>query len=225
MRKLQPIIVRNTRQEDFAQIIEICTLVYPDSKPWREDQLASHLKIFPEGQSVAVESDTQRVLGMAASLIICWDDYDITSHWRDFTDYGMFTNHDPENGRTLYGAEIMVRPGQQRRGVGSKLYRARREIVERLGLRRIRAAARLRGYHRHAQSMNAEEYVAQVVQGTLKDPTLSFQLKQGFEVLAVIPNYLRNDKSSLGFAAVIEWINQKIAKPEDYADRDPRFRR
>ena len=37
----------------------------------------------------------------------------------------MFVNHDPENGHTLYGAEIMVRPGVQGRGIGKKLYRRR----------------------------------------------------------------------------------------------------
>jgi len=67
-----------------------------------------------------VDEKTGRVLGMAASLVIRGDDCDITGSWRDFTDHGMFTNHDPESGRTLYGAEIMARPSAQRRGVGSK---------------------------------------------------------------------------------------------------------
>jgi len=57
------------------------------------------------------------------------------------------------------------------------------------------------------------------------DPTLSFQLKQGFEVLAVVRNYLPHDTGSLGWAAVIEWINARVARPEDYAGRDARFRK
>ncbi|HEX9636855.1 MAG TPA: GNAT family N-acetyltransferase, partial [Acidobacteriota bacterium] len=145
--------------------------------------------------------------------------------WLDFTNYGMFTNHDPENGRTLYGAEVMVDPAAQRRGVGSKLYQARRALVQRLGLRRIRAAARLRGYHRHAKRLSAEEYVRKIVRGELRDPTLSFQIKHGFEVIAVVEGYLRHDPESLGYAAVIEWLNPEVAKPEDSAGRDPRFRR
>ncbi|GEM_PF-1459647 len=43
---------------------------------------------------------------MAASLIVLWNDYDMKASWRDFTDHDMFTNHDPERGRTLYGAEV-----------------------------------------------------------------------------------------------------------------------
>jgi GNAT superfamily N-acetyltransferase len=221
MTKLPPeIIVRHTGPEDFPGIIEMSRAVYPDSHPWSEEQLASHLRVFPEGQLVAVEKDSQRVLGMAASLIILWDDYDLQASWRDFTDRGYFTNHDPAHGRTLYGAEIMVYPQQQRQGTGKKLYAARRELVERRGLLRIRAGARLRNYHRYADQMSAEEYAIKVIRGELSDPTLSFQLKQGFHVLAVVPNYLRHDPESLGYAAIIEWINEQVAKPEDYAARD-----
>ncbi len=217
------IILRNTSPDDFSGITEMTRKVYPGSVPWSEIQLASHLDIFPEGQFVAVESDTQLIVGMAASLVIFWDDYDVTASWRDFTDRGMFTNHDAERGRTLYGAEVIVTPQKQGMGIGKKLYAARREMVERLGLRRIRAGARLRGYHSHAQSLSAEDYAIKVVKGELSDPTLSFQLNQGFQVLAVISDYLRNDPESLGHAAIIEWLNENVLQPDDSARRDPRF--
>lgn len=217
--------VRQTRPADFGGIIDVGKEVYPTTPPWKEDQLASHLRVFPEGQFVAVEKESDRVVGMAASLIIWWDDYEMTTAWRDVTDLGMFTNHDPAHGRTLYGAEIMVRPSCQGQGIGTLIYAARRRLVEDLKLLRIRAGARLRGYHRHAGEMSAEEYVMKVVHGELQDPTLSFQLKHGFHVLAVVGDYLLHDPESLGHAAVIEWINAPVSKPEDYAGRPPRFQR
>jgi GNAT superfamily N-acetyltransferase len=224
MNKERPIIVvRNTRTEDFDGIIEICRETYPASLPWTIEQLSSHLRVFPAGQLVAVETDSQRVVGMAASLIVRWDDYDPETHWRDFTDRGMFTNHDPEHGRTLYGAEVMVRPTEQRRGIGAKLYKARRNMVEGCGLLRIRAGARLRGYNRYSKRMTAEEYVIKVVNKEIPGPTLSFQLKHGFHVLAVVSGYLAHDPESLGYAAVIEWLNPQIATAEDYAGIDPRY--
>jgi hypothetical protein len=93
-----------------------------------------------------------------------------------------------------------------------------------LGLLRIRAGARLRGYHHHKDRLSPEEYVLAVIAGKIGDPTLSFQLKQGFHVLAVAEDYLHHDPESLGHAAVIEWINEKVARPEDYAHRDSKFR-
>lgn len=217
------VIVRPTRPEDFPGIIELCGLVYPASPPWTAEHLASHLRVFPDGQFVALAPDG-RVVGMAASLIVRWDDYNMNTTWREITAEGTFRNHDP-SGRTLYGAEVMVHPHSQGRGIGRRLYQARRDFVRRRRLLRIRAGARLRGYHLHANRMTAEEYVIAVVRGELKDPTLTFQLRQRFRVLAVVPNYLRHDPASLGYAAIIEWINHDVARPSDYAARDNRFRR
>lgn len=219
----EEIIVRGTEPRDFAGITEMCRQVYPDVAPWTERYLASHLEVFPEGQMVAVEAASQRVVGMAASLIVVWDEYDMDQAWHDFTDHGLFTNHDPERGRTLYGAEVMVSPAMQGRGIGKKIYAARRRLVQRLGLLRIRAGARLRGYHRHAREVSAEDYVRRVIRGEIVDRTLSFQLKEGFQVFAVVSDYLRNDPKSLGYAALIEWLNPRLATPDDYHHRAERF--
>lgn len=218
------VIVRPTRREDFGGIATLCRSVYPESPPWSERQLTSHLEVFPEGQLVAVEPGSGRLVGMASSLVVLWDDYEIDTNWRAMTDAGMFTNHDP-GGHTLYGAEVMVDPTCRRRGVGSALYEARRDLARRLRLLRIRAGARLRGYHRYAASLDAEAYVAEVVARRLADPTLTFQLRQRFRVLAVVANYLRHDPESLGFAAVIEWLNHDVARRRDYSGRPTRFTR
>jgi len=211
------VTVRRMETRDFSSIAAMCEAIYPGSPTWTSAQLTSHLEIFPEGQLVAeVEG---RIVGMAASLIVLWDDYSMDTNWRDFTANGTFRNHDPDHGRTLYGAEVMVHPAFQGKGIGKKLYQGRRGIVERRRLLRIRAGARLAGYHRYADRMSAERYTRRVVSGELSDPTLSFQLSQGFEVIGVAANYLRNDPESLGNAAVIEWLNPAVATPEDFAAR------
>jgi GNAT superfamily N-acetyltransferase len=195
------------KRSDFPGVIALTKKVYPHSRQWSEEQLASHMRIFPQGQVVAEDTTTGEIVGMAASLIVFWEDYDLTTSWRDFTAHGMFTNHDPAMGRTLYGAEVMVMPGRQGEGIGSKLYDARKRIARKFGLLRIRAGARLRGYSQYADSMTPEQYVERVKDGSIWDPTLSFQLRRGFHVLAVVRGYLREDPESLGYAAVIEWLN------------------
>lgn len=208
--------VRPVEAADFPGIIALCERTYPGSPAWSPAQLARHRELFPEGQLVAVDR-TGFVAGYAASLIVFWDDYRMDAPWRDFTDGGWFTNHDPVLGRTLYGAEVMVHPEIRGSGVGGKLYEARRELAERLGLLRIRAGARLRGYHKHAARLTPQEYVRRVVRRSLRDPTLSFQLNRGFHVLAVVEGYLRHDPESLGWAAVIEWLNPAQATAADWA--------
>lgn len=215
------VLVRPTRPEDYPQTIELCRRVYPHVAPYSEEMLEAQRLAFPEGQLVAAvpagelgEGDPaegaaggERVVGMAASLIVLWEDYDHRDTWGEFTERGTFANHDPEHGRTLYGAEVMVAPDLQGRGVGSTLYRARRELARRFSLPRIRAGARLRGYHRHAGRLAPRDYVGEVEAGRLFDPTLSFQLRRGFRVFDVVSSYLPDDPESLGYAALIEWLD------------------
>ena len=220
----QDFVVRGLRREDFGAIIALCKKVYPGSPPWTERQLESHLQVFPEGQHVAVRQSDRAVVGYAASLVLRWDDYAVDGAWRDFTDHGMFTNHDPVHGRTLYGAEVMVDPDLQGQGIGKLLYEARSGLATRLRLLRIRAGARLRGYGKYADALSPDEYTARVCRGELVDPTLTFQLKRGFRVLAVVSGYLLHDEESRGFAAVIEWLNPDVATAQDYAGQPERFR-
>lgn len=207
--------VVNPRPEHFGQIQELCRKVYPFSKPWSLEQLESHRSYFPDGQLIVLDVDTGQVVGLAFSLIIAWDDYSSQDNWQDFTSGGFFHNHNPKKGKTLYGAEIMVDPELRGRGIGKMLYKGRQKIVEKYQLKRIRAGARLRGYSKFKEKFSPDEYVKEVIEKRIFDPTLSFQLNQGFQVIDVAPNYLFNDPESLGYAAVIEWLNPKVATPKD----------
>ncbi len=109
----------------------------------------------------------------------------------------------------------MVDPERQGCGIGKMFYAARRQLVVDLNLKRIRAMARIRGYHRYHNTHSPQEYVAKVVAGEFSDATLSFQLKQGFKVLDVVPGYPKNDPESMGHAAVIEWTNTDYAPLKD----------
>jgi len=219
------IIVRNSQKDDFQGIRELAQLIYPDVTPWSDSQLQRHLDIFPQGQFVAVDKSSGQIVGMCSGLIIDWDRYEADMDWAGFTDGGMYTNHDPVWGATLFAADVMVRPGLQGHGIGKRLYRhGRFGLAKQIGLRRILAGSRLRGYHRYAGRMTAADYVVEVVNGRLNDPTLSFQLGQGFHVLTVVGNYFTGDPESLGWAAVIEWLNPEVADEEDFDQGDSRFR-
>ena len=55
------VIVRNTQPEDISKIVNLQIESYPYLSPygniWRSEELESHLRIFPQGQFVAVEPD------------------------------------------------------------------------------------------------------------------------------------------------------------------------
>ncbi len=219
------ITIRSTQEGDFAGIRDLARLIYPDIAPWSDEQLGAHLAIFPQGQFVAVDTSSDQIVGMCSGLIIDWDRYDAGLDWSGFTAAGSYSNHDPVDGGTLYAADVMVRPGLQGHGIGKRLYRSGRfGLARQIGLRRILAGSRLRGYHRYSSKMSAEDYVIEVIHGRLNDPTLSFQLKQGFHVLTVKGGFFQGDPESEGWTAVIEWLNADVAEPKDYDQGDARYR-
>ncbi len=207
-RPRRQIVIRSAAPEHFTGITEIAGLIYPDITPWNDEYLSSHLAVFPQGQLVAIEQGSGLVVGVCSGLVVDWDAQEDTSSWDALTAGGMYTNHDPIHGSTLFAADVMVRPGFQGQGIGKRLYeQGRFGLARQLGLRRVVAGSRLRGYHRFADRFSPEAYVDEVVAGRLNDPTLSFQLHMGFRVISVIGGYFKGDPESKGYAAVIEWVN------------------
>lgn len=202
----QVCLIRPTTVADIPAIIALQRRVFPKMPPWTEKQLLSHLAIFPEGQAVATNSDGV-IIGSSSSLIVNWDDFDDLASWDEITANGTFQTHNPRRGKTLYGADIGVDPEARGMGVGSQLYRARKQLAQRYNLKTMIAGGRIPGYRDVADEMSAEEYVAEVISGQRRDSVLSFQLRHGFKVSRVIPNYLGFDKASLGYGTLIEWTN------------------
>lgn len=105
--------------------------------------------------------------------------------------------------------------------VGSALYEARRELCRRLNLRRILAGGRIPGFADHAGKMSAQEYVERVKFDELRDPVLSFRLREDFEGRDVLYHYLRDERSR-NHASLIEWFNPDY-KPRQRGPRKVRI--
>lgn len=207
--------IRHTRQTDIPALIDLQARVYPTIPPWSRRKLREQLDVFPQGQIVAETADG--IVGCASALVVLWDDWSDSHSWRDITGAGTFDSHNPA-GRTLYGAEVFVDPDLRGAGVGHLLYEGRRALCRGMNLKRIIACGRLPGYHHHAADMTAEQYAQKVVWGDLRDPVLSFQLKEGFSYCGVVQDYLPEDAESCGHASVIVWLN-----PDHEPDWPTRF--
>ncbi len=208
-------LVRAPRVEDFAEMIELHKSCFPptmeDDGAWREDQLASHLQMFEDGQVLLTHKD--RIVGVSSSLIVNMGRDPLRHHsYYGITDDGYFFNHDPE-GDTLYGAEVYVDPGERGKGLGAILYELRRDLCKRLNLRRILAGGRLWNYEKYKETYTPAEYVYAVQDGLVKDPVMGFQLKEGFVVRDVMANYIR-DPRSMNYATLIEWLNPDFQSNE-----------
>ena len=209
--------IRVARSDDVPDLVTLSREVYGARAAWKSPELFLHQERFPEGQLVAEvdradeeEPALSTIVGMAVSLILDSRRWPPGAPWREVTDRGRLTTHDP-GGDMLYGAGLAVHPRSRGRGVARALYAAREALLERLGLEVIRAGARIPGYGAVADRMSAREYVQEVVEGLRSDPTLSFQLRMGFSVVEVAEDYLRTDRESRGWAAIIEWRRGEVS--------------
>ncbi|RIK39566.1 MAG: GNAT family N-acetyltransferase [Chloroflexi bacterium] len=200
------ITITTIRPEYFEQLEELQRICYPtlgNHELMRAEHFASQYRIFPEGQFVALAGE--RVIGQGSGFFIDFD-FDHPNHsFKEICASFYFTNHDP-NGAYYYGADISVHPDFRGQGIGRRLYEARQALVRRTNRRGIVAGGLIPGYASYKGQMSVAEYVEQVVAGTLVDPTLTFQLRNGFQMRGLIENYIE-DSASDNWATLIVWEN------------------
>jgi len=188
---------------------ELERLCFPHADPAElidlEDAVES-ARIFPEGFFVVL--DGERVVGQGAGIFLDFDfarpQHDILS----ITGVHQCGNHSPA-GAWYYGTDIAVHPAYRRRGIGRMLYELRKDLVRRHGKRGILAGGHIPGFAAHKQAMSAPEYINRVARGEIYDPTLSFQLHQGFRVVTALENYLK-DEATDSWSALIRWDNDGL---------------
>jgi GNAT superfamily N-acetyltransferase len=203
------ILVRSTRAEDADALEALQVEVFPtlaDSERFKREHYLSHIEMFPEGQLVAV--DGTRVVGMTSTIRLSFDFEHPRHAFADIFGGGWLSVHDPE-GDWLYGADVGTHPDYRRRGIARGLYAARQELVRRLGLRGQVTVGMLRGYGAVKDAMSAEAYYQAVVRGERSDPTLTSQLRIGFEPTGLVPDYL--DDPACGNCGVL------LVLPRDHA--------
>lgn len=186
-------VIHVTRTEDIhVEALEAVQRVVfahlPEIAQYTAEMYRQHIKIFPEGQFTALinEHGQSKVVGGTTTFRTS----DFNHVRRPFSAAtAWLADHDP-NGAWLYGVDMSVHPDYRRRGVASRLYAARAELVQRLNLRGEVAAGLLSGYHRYRYSLSIEQYVERIIAGELTDPTVSMQMHIGFVVREILPNYV-----------------------------------
>ena len=192
-----------------AQCADLELTAFPHAEP---DELLSvaditaYARTFPEGFFVVLDGDT--VVGQAAGILLDFD-FDHPQHTiAEITGQNQCGNHDPE-GDWYYGTDIVVHPDHRRQGIGRHLYELRKDLVVRLGKRGIIAGGHMPGFAEHKHLMTAQTYIDSVRDRALYDPTLTFQMEQGFALESALENYLADDATD-GWSALIVWHNSQL---------------
>ena len=174
---------------------------------YNADELRVLAETFPEGNFVVL--DEGRPVGMGLGILVEFD-FAHTSHALvDITGENGVEHHSIDH-PWYYGTDISVYPEYRGRGIGRRLYELRKDCVRRLGKRGIVAGGVIPGYADHIDTMSAQAYIDKVVAGELYDPTLTFQLENGFEARGAIPGYL-DDPTVGNNSVLIVWENPDIS--------------
>ncbi len=189
---------------DFDAVKALQLKVFEGMLPYSKAQFKSQIKIFQEGQiGIFYDGD---LVASCSSIMIDLDEYSDRHTWEDIADDGFIRNHDPE-ADTLYGIEIMVDPEFRGMKLGRRLYDARKELCQRMNLKRVLVGGRLPNYHMYKQEMDIKSYVQAVTSKKIYDPVLTFQIQNEFVVKRIIKDYLKEDVESDGYATLMEWSN------------------
>ncbi|MBZ5559891.1 MAG: aminotransferase class III-fold pyridoxal phosphate-dependent enzyme [Acidobacteriia bacterium] len=196
------LVVMQTRPEQAPQLEDLQRICFPtldDAERFKSAHYLKHIDLFPDGQFVVLDGDS--VVGATTTLRLHFDFEHVNHTFADIIQGGWLTSHEPA-GDWLYGADVGVQPKYRGRGLATALYAARQEAVWRLGLRGQVTAGMIPGYGAVKDRMSAQDYYKGVVEGRIKDSTLSMQLGVGFEPRALLANYL-NDPVCDNFSVLL----------------------
>ncbi|WP_129674170.1 GNAT family N-acetyltransferase [Candidatus Chloroploca sp. Khr17] len=199
------ITICNTRPEHIAQLVEHQRICFPTLSAedlMQAEMFAAQLAVFPEGQHVALAGE--RVVGQSSTFRISEEQCRQQHTYRDITGKNSFNQHNPQ-GLWLYGADMSVHPAYRGRGIATRLYGVRKELVRHLKLKGIVFGGAMPGYAQHADHLSVEAYIAEVVAGRLSDPTITPQIKNGFRVRGVLRNYVDRGTAATGDATWMWW--------------------
>jgi len=197
----QDIVIINTQPEHALALEELQKIVFPTLNPvslMRREHYLNHIRIFPQGQFVALYKD--RVIGMTTSIR-----YHLTLNsfhtFNEVLDGGFLNTHEPR-GEWLYGMDIGTHPDFRGKGIATYLYDARQATVYNLNLKGQFTYGMLNGYGAVQSKMSAHDYYQRVVEGKIKDPTVSRQMKNGFKPHGLVAGYV-DDPACAGYCAFL----------------------
>jgi GNAT superfamily N-acetyltransferase len=187
--QIEIVQTREEHAEGAAALQRACFPTLPDEDYFTAEHYRSHVRIFPEGQFVALAG--KQVVAACTSMRTGFDPP--PTHYIPFIGYNWLTTHEPD-GDWLYGIDMSVHPDFRRLGISKRLYQERAALARRLGIRGELVAGLLPGYDSH-RSMSIEDYVAKVTAGELSDPTLTPQLRNGLRFVRLLYGYVTDPRS------------------------------
>lgn len=211
------LVIRNAKRSDIPAIQALSKKVYA-KQGYNRAELRGHISHFPEGQFVAVLDG--EVVGYCSTIILSENKVLRRHNWREATGNGFCSTHNPK-GDYLYGVDVFVDPDYRRMKIGERFYKERQNLCKFLRLKGIVFAGRMPNLRKKYRQVGSPEgYLQQVLDKKIRDPVITFQIRQGFQVLGILNDYLPADRESMGCAIHMVWNNPEVMAQEAAVSRN-----
>ncbi|MCL5423361.1 MAG: hypothetical protein M1461_12975 [Nitrospirae bacterium] len=170
---------------------------------WTEEMLESQFRICPEHLYCAFENG--EMVATASGFLSNEEDMKKYKSWLEKTGNGTFYHH-IQGGNIGFGADLSVM-----RGVSGKISERLMEAllvcgVLGYGLKALYLGSRIPRYHKNKEMKVGDYVFDKTHSGKPLDPELYFYLKDRFEIVEIIPDYMK-DPESLNYGVLIRWRN------------------
>ncbi|CAA7612295.1 carbon-nitrogen hydrolase family protein [Magnetospirillum sp. SS-4] len=207
--KAPDLVVRKAKFSDVADIVTLMNSIYGPDFLYVPAMIRAQIRHFPDGIFVCIYQD--RLVGYCSTFRIS-EKVALTTHtWDEITGGGYSARHDP-TGDFLYGMDVAVAPDCRKMRIGQRLYDERKKLCMFLRLNGIAFGGRMSGLSRRGKRMTPATYAEGVTNRKIKDTVLSFQIRNGFEIIGVLPKYFPTDTESRGYAALLVWRNPRMVE-------------
>lgn len=170
---------------------------------WTSEIIQSHFQVCPQHIYCAFENGV--LVASLTTMLTTAEDMREKKTWLETTGNGYLSTHRP-TGDIGFGVDLSV-SRKASRGVSDRIV-----LVGLLvsliggGVQSVYLGARIPGYHKHSHIPVTDYVLGKSKIGKPIDPELYFYLKQGFEIVEIIPEYME-DPESLNYGVLIRWKN------------------
>ena len=204
--QIEDISLKLLTLDDYSELRTVMINSYqsmPDSY-WKEAQIKKLLDVFPDGQVVILVNGN--IAGCALSIVIDSHKFSEQHTYKQITGNYTFKTHTDE-GDTLYGIDVFVKPDFRGLRLGRRLYEFRKQLCERLNLKGIYFGGRIPNFYEYSDKLTPAQYIDKVKTREIHDPVLNFHLSNDFTPVKVLRGYLEDDEASKEFAVLLKWHN------------------
>lgn len=205
--------LRSATNQDIDGILELVEKVYTTMGGYKKEMIRGQISNFSEGCFVITLNG--KIVAYSASLLIDEKMALGPHNWKEITANGFASTHNVD-GEYLYGYETCVDPQVRGKRLGQRIYNARKRLVKFYKLKGIVFGGRIPNYSKKSKKVSdIHDYVDKVINKEIKDPTLGFHLRNGYQVIGVLENYLPSDSESMGYAIHLKWDNPEYVAVSD----------